>query len=62
MIMTRKLNRGENKTAGASKIAKVEDDLSDDPFINVTTSNAMPTTPSTPKKVYLEDFHNFTVE
>lgn len=48
--------------AGGSKIEKDEEDLSDDPFVDVPSKNVMPTPPSKAKKVYLEDYDNFTVK
>ena len=44
----------------SSKHNKADDD-SDNPFINLS-KNAMPTLHSKPKKIYLEDFENFTVK
>jgi hypothetical protein len=52
----------EDATVAETSNAKIiKDDSSDDPFADVVPKNAMPTPPK-PKKVYLEDFENFTVE
>jgi hypothetical protein len=47
-------SKGSNRVAG----------VADDPFIDseVGSQNVMPIPPSKPKKVYLEDFENFTVK
>jgi hypothetical protein len=49
-------------TAESSKTNKIDNYTSDDPFTEIVTKNAMPTPPSKAKKVYLEDFENFTVK
>lgn len=51
--------------AESSKAGRDDDELSDDPFIDCDTGskNAMPTIFNTKdKKVYLEDYDNFTVK
>lgn len=55
-------DKGNTRTAGSSKVEKDNEDLSDDPFVNIPSKNVMPTPPSRAKKVYLEDFENFTVK
>jgi hypothetical protein len=51
--------------AESSKAGRDDDELSDNPFIDCDTGskNAMPTLFNTKdKKVYLEDYDNFTVK
>ncbi|KAF8800677.1 hypothetical protein BYT27DRAFT_7216930 [Phlegmacium glaucopus] len=59
MSKSRKIN---NKLLEGSSGNIVDDDDNDDPFIDVISKNVMPIPPSKPKKVYLEDFENFTVK
>lgn len=47
--------------AEGSKANQSEEDSSDNPFVDTKKLNAMPAF-STAKKVYLEDFENFTVK
>jgi hypothetical protein len=49
-------------SAESSKTKKIDKYASDDPFTDVITKNIMPTPPSKAKKVYLEDYENFTVK
>lgn len=44
---------------GSSKIHDVDPENA---FIELPTVNAMPVPPTKPKKVFLEDFENFTVK
>jgi hypothetical protein len=47
--------------AESSKTIRDDDEISDDPFVDVTPKNAMPALlPKT--KAYLEDFENFIVK
>jgi hypothetical protein len=46
----------------SSKADNLDKALSDDPFVNDISVNVMPTPPSKLKKVYLEDYENFTVK
>jgi hypothetical protein len=51
--------------AESSKAGKDDDELSDNPFIDrdAGSKNAMPTLSNTKdKKIYLEDYDNFTVK
>lgn len=51
-----------NPMGGSSKLDNLDKALSDDPFVNNISENVMPTPPSKIKKVYLEDYENFTVK
>lgn len=51
-----------NTIAEGSKKNKHEVDESEDPFVNTTSKNQMPALPSKSKKVYLEDYENFSVK
>jgi hypothetical protein len=52
----------DNPMGGSSKADNLDKALSDDPFVNDISVNVMPTPPSKLKKVYLEDYENFTVK
>ncbi|HEY4832063.1 MAG TPA: hypothetical protein VIH61_05825 [Waddliaceae bacterium] len=44
---------------GSSKFNDVDPE---DPFVDLPNLNVMPVPPTKPKKVFLEDFENFTVK
>lgn len=52
----------DNLMGGSSKADDLDKAFSDDPFVNDISENVMPTPPSKIKKVYLEDYENFTVK
>ena len=57
------VNRNDrpDEVAEGSKRSNRDDDIADDPFVDVGSQNVMPVPPQ-PKKVYLEDYENFTVK
>lgn len=57
----RRVNDDNNIVGESSTVKKEDGDVSDNPFVEVVSKNAMPTPPKE-KKVYLEDFENFTVK
>ena len=64
-ILRTRANDGIDDTvAQSSRSKKLDEESSDNPFIDHATkvSNAMPSLPSKHKKVYLEDYENFSVK
>jgi len=57
----RRANDGDNVPGESSAVKNEDGNCSDNPFVEVVSKNAMPTPPKE-KKVYLEDFENFTVK
>ncbi|KAF8800816.1 hypothetical protein BYT27DRAFT_7216738 [Phlegmacium glaucopus] len=55
------ISKHDNKFTRESK-SHIADDGDEDLFIEINTKNVMPVPPSNPKKVYLEDFDNFTIK
>jgi hypothetical protein len=64
MTAKRRINSRDDEVAVAegSNVKKTEDDLSDDPFADIISKNPMPRPPSKEKKVYLEDYDQFSVK
>ncbi|KAF8814525.1 hypothetical protein BYT27DRAFT_7250019 [Phlegmacium glaucopus] len=58
---SRQISKHDNKFTRGSK-SHIADDGDEDLFIDINTKNVMPVPPSKPKKVYLEDFDNFTIK
>ncbi|KAF8810360.1 hypothetical protein BYT27DRAFT_7209608 [Phlegmacium glaucopus] len=58
---SRQISKHDDKFTGGSK-SHIADDGDEDPFIDINMKNVMPVPPSKPKKVYLEDFDNFTIK
>lgn len=59
---SRQDNLDDFEVAEGSNVHKIDEDSSDDPFVNTVSKNAMPVPPSKEKKEYLEDYENFSIK